>query len=222
MMKNKIFKFLILASALLLASGCGSSPEAEPTLDPVVIMTQVAGTIQAEITQAALLNPEPTIAPPPTATMLPIPTLPVPFAPTAPSSGAVPAPGLPALSPDNAIFIEDVTVPDDTVFWQGERFTKTWKIENTGTTIWNTGYRLIYYHGEPIMCNEEYMNVYLTQSVDPNNQVTLSVKMTAPDILGTYVNHFVMINDKGEVFGDPLYVQIKVGTTADKTPKPTG
>ncbi len=212
MNKKKIIKTCMLVCILVLIVGCGSSPEVTPTIDPIL----VAGTIQAEFTQAALLTPSATIAPPPTATSLPIPTLPLPLAPTSPANASGPAPLLPADSPDNAIWIEDVETPDGSIFEAGDRFTRTWKIENTGTTIWNTDYRLIYYYGEPIMCDEADMDIYLQQSVDPHNQITLSVRMTAPDQIGTYKNHFRMINDKGEVFGDNLFIEIVVGTWEEK------
>jgi hypothetical protein len=213
---KKIIKTCMLVCISVLIAGCGSSPAATPTIDPLVLMTDVAGTIQAEFTQAALLNPSATIAPPPTATPLPIPTQPLPSAPTSPAGASGPAPVLPGESPDNATWIEDVETPDGTIFEPGDRFTRIWKIENTGTTIWNTGYRLIYYFGDPIMCDEADMNIYIQQSVDPNNQITLSVRMTAPVPHGTYVNHFRMINDKGEVFGDNLFIEIVVGTYEEK------
>ncbi|MDO9545246.1 MAG: NBR1-Ig-like domain-containing protein [Pelolinea sp.] len=220
---KKIIKICLLISFAVIIAGCGTSPDATPTIDPVVIMTDVAGTIQAEITQAALLTPSATLAPPPTTTPLPIPALPIPSAPTSPAgTSGLPAGGLPAASPDNALFIEDVTVPDGSIYWPGERFTKTWKIENIGTTTWNTGYQLVYWDGTPIMCDENDKIIFLTQSVDPNNQITLSVRMTAPDPLSTYSNYFKMINDKGQPFGPDLSVVIKVGTTADKTPTPSG
>ncbi len=216
MNKNKNIKTCLLVCISALIAGCGSSPAATPTIDPLVVMTEVAGTVQAEITQAALLTPSATLTPPPIATPLPIPTQLLPGAPTSPASTSGPTPAFPVESPDNAIWIEDVETPDGTIFEPGDRFTRIWKIENTGTTIWNTGYRLIYYGGEPIMCDEADMDIYLEQSVDPHNQITLSVRMTAPDPHGTYVNHFRMINDKGEVFGDNLWVEIVVGTWEEK------
>lgn len=214
---KKIFKFWFLICLALIIAGCGSSPEATPTLDPVVVMTDVAGTIQADITQAALLTPSATLAPPPTSTPLPVPALPLPAAPTSPAgTSGQPAVGVAAVSPDNATWIEDVETPDGTVFEPGDRFTRKWKIENSGTNIWNTEYRLTYYDGQPIMCDEADMNIYLKQSVDPTNQITLSVRMTAPDPHGTYRNHFRMVNDKGEVFGDNLFIEILVGTWEEK------
>ncbi len=215
MNKKKIIRICMLVCISALIAGCGSSPEATPTIDPLVIMTDVAGTIQAEITQSALLTPSATIAPPPTSTPLPIPTQPLTSAPTIPANASGPVPTLPAESPDKALYIEDVTYPDDTTVWIGEKFTKTWKIENTGTTTWNTGYFLVYWDGEPIICDKEDLYIFIENPVEPNNQITLSVRITTPHTLGTYTNYFRMSNDKGQFFGDPLSVKIKVVKDAD-------
>ena len=215
---KKIFEIWLLISLAVIIAGCKPSPEATPTLDPVVVMTQVAGTIQAEITQAALLTPSATLPPPPTSTPFSVPALPIPLAPTSPA-GAIGQPaagGLPAVTPDNATWIADVETPDGTIFEAGDRFTRIFKIENSGTTTWNTDYRLIYFDGQPIMCDEADMNINLLQSVDPKSQLTISVRMTAPNTKGTFSNYFKMVNDKGEFFGESLEVEIIVGTWAEK------
>jgi len=225
MNKKKIIKTCMLMCISALIAGCGASPEATPTIDPLVVMTDVAGTIQAEITQSALLTPSATIAPPPTATPLPLPAQPLPSAPTIPANASGPAPVLPAESPDNLLFLQDITFPDGTVLWQNERFTKIWNIENNGTTTWDSSYKLVYWDSEPkdhIMAQEGQSVISIINPVEPGNQVELSVKMTAPAALGTYVNYFRMMNGEGQYFGDALYVQIRVGTTVDKTPIPTG
>jgi len=224
MNKKKIIKICMLVCISALIAGCGSSPEATPTIDPLVVMTDVAGTIQAEITQSALLTPLATVAPPPTAPPLPIPTQSLPSAPTLPVNASG-APALPAESPDNALFLQDKTFPDDTVLWQNERFTKTWNIENNGTTTWDTSYKLVYWDSVPsdqAMAQEGQSVISIINPVEPGNQIELSVKMTAPAALGTYINYFRMMNGEGQYFGDTLYVQIRVGTTEDKTPVPTG
>jgi len=188
-------------------------------------MTDVAGTIQAEITQSALLTPSATIVPPPTATPLPIPTQPLTSAPTIPANASGSAPALPAESPDNLLFLQDITFPDGTFVWQNERFTKTWNIENNGTTTWDTSYTLVYWDSDPKdqeMFQEGQEVIPIINPVEPGNQLTISVKMTAPAALGTYVNYYRMVNGEGQAFGDSLYVQIRVGTTEDKTPVPTG
>jgi len=215
MNKKKTIKASMLMCISALVAGCGSSPEATPTIDPLVVMTDVAGTIQAEITQSALLTPSATIAPPPTATPLPLPAQPLPSTPTIPANASGPAPVLPAESPDKALFIEDVTYPDGTTVWMGEKFTKTWIIENTGTTTWDTSYYLVYWDGEPIMCDEEDKFIFIENPVEPNNQITLSVRITAPHTFGTHVNYYRMANGDGQTFGDPLFIEIEVVNEAD-------
>ncbi len=216
----KITKYLIISSLLgisMVVASCGPKVEPTPTVDPNVIMTEVAMTVQAEVTQNALLTPSPTAPLPPTATVPPAPTQQLPVAPTLPSSGL--APTLPSTSADNATWIADVTVPDDTVFWKNETFTKTWKIENSGTTTWDSTYKLVYVDG-PIL--SEQLIVSIVDPVKPKNQVELSVPMKAPATLGTVTNYWRMMNGKGQFFGDVLYVKIVVGTEADKTVTPNG
>ena len=215
MKKKKIIITCIFVCVFALATGCGTSSPATPTLDPSVVMTNVAGTIQAEITLSALLTPSATIEPPPTATPLPIPTQSLPQAPTNPADAPGATPALPADIPDKALFIEDVTYPDGTTVWIGEEFIKTWKIENTGTTTWNTGYFLSYWDGEPIMGHPDDQFIFIEESVEPNSQISLSVRITAPHTLGTYTNFFRMANDKGQFFGDPINITIEVVKEAD-------
>jgi hypothetical protein len=105
------------------------------------------------------------------------------------------------------------------VYWQNERFTKTWKIENTGTTTWDTTYKLIYYDGAFLT---ETTVVSIESFVKPGNQLEISVIMQAPGTLGTYISYWKMINDKAQPFGDTLTVEILVGTEYDKTPTPAG
>jgi hypothetical protein len=214
---KNILKIIILTSLAVVITGCSAASEATPTLDPIAVMTQVAGTVQAQVTQASLLTPSPTIASPPTSTPFPVPTLPIPLVPTVPAGqSALPATGLPVVSPDDATWVADVETPDGTIFEGGDRFTRKFLIENSGTTTWNSGYRLIYFDGEPIICDEADKDIYLQQSVDPGNQLTIGIRMTAPGAKGTYRNYFRLINDKGEVFGDSLSVEIIVGTWEEK------
>src|SRR4030066_1421005 len=107
----KISKYLIISIVLgiaLVLTACGPKVEPTPTVDTYAIMTQVAMTVQAEVTRNAMLTPSATVPPPPTATVPPVPTQALPVAPTS----QVSQPTLPAMSPDNATWIADVTVPD--------------------------------------------------------------------------------------------------------------
>jgi len=211
----KIAKYLkisvFLGISMVLAS-CGSKAEPIPTVDPNMIMTQVALTVQADVTRIALLTPSATLPPPPAATLPTDPTLALP--PGQPDQAPVPA-----SLPDNATWIADVTVPDGTAFGKNQSFTKTWKIMNTGTTTWDSSYKLVYADG-PIL--GEVLIVSIINPVMPNDQIELSVPMKSPSELGTVVNHWRMMNGKGQFFGDDLYVQIVVGTESEKTATPNG
>ena len=100
-MKNtKYLLISVLFGIALIAAACGPKAEPTPTVDTNAVMTQVAMTVQAEVTQNALLTPSPTMPLPPTATLPPIPTQSAPPAPTTGAPGL--APTLPAESPDNA------------------------------------------------------------------------------------------------------------------------
>lgn len=213
-MKNLLVINLIMTISILGAS-CGPRVEPTPTVDPQAIMTEVAQTISAELTQVALLTPSPTATVPPTATPQPLPTQALPPAPTSPPGTGLLS-TLPAASPDNATWIADVTVPDDTLFAKNAKFTKTWKVENSGTTTWSSSYALIYIDGNPI---PENTIISIVNEVKPKVQVELSVVMQAPASDGTYTVWFRMMNSKGQLFGDPLYVRFIIGAV---TPTPAG
>ena len=211
----RIAKYLIISFVLgisLVVASCGPKVEPIPTADPNMIMTQIALTVQADVTRIALLTPSATLPPPPAATLQPLPTQ------ALPTGQPIQAP-LPASSPDNAVWVADVTVPDGTVFWKNQSFTKTWKIMNTGTTAWDTSYKLVYIDG-PIL--GEVLVVSIINPVKPNDQIELSVPMKSPSELGTVVNYWRMMNGKGQFFGDALYVQFTVGTVSEKTATPNG
>src|SRR5512133_720225 len=48
-----------------------------------------------------------------------------------------------------AILLRDVTIQDDTHVKAGEKFTKTWEIQNTGTCPW-VGYTIKFSAGDPM------------------------------------------------------------------------
>jgi len=200
--KKVQFGILLMLAGTLALSGC-----AKPTEDPSVRITQIAMTVQAEITPNALLTPSPTatFTPAPTATITPTPTLsgsPTPAATRAvvvnPSSG------------DNAIYMDDVTIPDGTVVTAGSTFVKTWKVKNTGTTTWTKDYQLIYLDG--VMGTDSLQAVKLTAPVAPGETVDISVNFTAPEVNGSYISYWKMYSAAGFVFGEAFNVQFVVGT----------
>ncbi len=97
---------------------------------------------------------------------------------------------------DQAEFVEDVTVPDDTVVAPGETFVKTWRIRNVGTCTWGPRYFLVFVAGDLLGGKSVPLPV-----VSPEAEVDLSIEVTAPEEEGTYRGDWQIRNPDGELFG---------------------
>lgn len=210
-------KKVVLVILVLLVGALSLSACAKPTEDPSVKITQIAMTVVAQMTQNAALTPSATATFTPTATATEIPATPTLSGPTqTPTPVMLPTA---AGSADNAKFITDVTIPDGTVFTADTAFTKTWRIQNTGTTTWDTNYSLVYLEG--VLGTNNLQSVKLTKSVKPGETVDISVNFTAPKTNGTYISWWRMFSSSGYLFGESMNVQFSVGTTsATVTPTP--
>src|SRR5574341_2099831 len=71
-------------------------------------------------------------------------TLPTEIPPTASPTSDPLTPSATPSCRDEAIFVEDVTYPDNTRLAAGEKFTKTWKLQNTGKCTW-IGYTIAFF-----------------------------------------------------------------------------
>lgn len=112
---------------------------------------------------------------------------------------------------DQAAFIADVTIPDDTILMPGASFVKTWRVRNDGDCPWTTGYRFAFAGGDQMGGPPA---VPLPQVVEPGAEVDLSVPLVAPSIGGIYRGDWLLQNGAGEVFSSqaefPFYVQVVV------------
>lgn len=140
---------------------------------------------------------------------IPMTSTPSPFTPT-------PGPTSEVSCKDRASFVADVTVPDGTTFVPGAAFVKTWRLSNSGTCPWTTGYKLVFSTGNK-MGGPEF--VQFTNAVPQGQLIDLSVNLIAPPTAGSYRGYWMLKNEKGKLFGlspqadDPFYVDIKVAGT---------
>jgi len=120
---------------------------------------------------------------------------------------------LPADCTDKAAFVDDVSVPDGSVFLAGEQFTKTWRLRNEGTCPWTPDYELILVNGESLGSDDV---IALAELVAPGDEGDISISMTAPETPGTYKSEWMLRNPAGDNFGvgdeanDPFWVEIEV------------
>jgi len=102
--------------------------------------------------QAAQATETPTVAPatatvPPPATNTPTEEI-IPVTAITETPSPTPTAFVPENAADcvnNAKFVSDVTIPDNSNIIAGTAFTKTWRIQNAGTCIWWSGYTLEHY-----------------------------------------------------------------------------
>jgi hypothetical protein len=87
-----------------------------------------------------------------------------------------------------------------------ERFTKTWRVENTGTCDWVYLYRLVLLSGNGMDGNPQNLG----DVVVPTQWKRLSINLKAPRQPGTYTGYWRLGDQNGNMFGSTLTVSIVV------------
>jgi hypothetical protein len=198
----RVFLFMVVGIALLFVAAC-NFPVPDPTGrgEQGLELTRAAQTVSAQLTQQAA-NAQRT------------PT------PTTPDNNGDPGeqntlpPGVTPTEPtptptncDQAGFVADVTIPDNTRLDPGEEFEKTWRLRNTGTCTWTSSYAIVFDKGDSL--GAPASSPLTEVDIPPNETVEVSITLTAPDDSGTYQGHWKLRNAHGQVFG--------LGTQADRT-----
>ena len=115
------------------------------------------------------------------------------------SGGGGTSGGTPGVACTNsAKYIADVSIPDGTQINPGTGFTKTWRVENTGTCIWGTSYKLAFVRGEQMGAPNQ---VPLPAEVKTGQSVDLSVNFIAPTEPGDYESYWKFNDPAGTQFG---------------------
>jgi len=191
---------LFLALVLSACNLPSNAQEQEATEGADSVLTAAAQTVEANLTQAAILNP-PTVPVIPTSTTAP-PTVTL----AATSATTAPPAATATQNCDDADFVSDVTIPDGTTLSPNETFTKTWRLKNAGTCSWTPSYTIVFSNGDS-------MNGPATQAlagnVNPGQTVDISVNLTAPSTAGDYRGYWKLRNAAGVLFAT-IYVDIKV------------
>jgi len=200
--------FLVgLVSCNLPIGGPATVPD-ENAINTSVAQTLVAlgGSAATEAVNPPAAGAEPTITTAPLATAA---------LPTAAPTAVPPTPEPTQDTCNRASWIEDVTIPDGSVFLPNKDFVKTWRIKNVGTCTWNTGYAVVYYNGDQMGAPAA---TQLLGNVAPGATVDLSVNMKSPGTNGNYHGDFMLRSDAGLIFGTgsaynaPIYAEIKVSS----------
>jgi hypothetical protein len=122
-------------------------------------------------------------------------------------------------------FVQDLTVPDDTVFPPGAEFEAGWRLRNNGTCPWTEGYAVAFIGGDAMGITT---TVPLENAVAPGETEDVAIMLTAPETPGAYRSNWQLSDAEGNVFGidgvaeDAFWVQIIVeeGAAPVGTPAP--
>jgi hypothetical protein len=201
-MIKQVLTLILLAS---LVYACGPTAPVEPTFSVSAIHTFAAETVIAEFTQTALAVPPTSAATATTAATATREGTEQPTATTAPTNNPFETTPTQVIC-DDAKWVEDVTVPDGTQMSPGQDFVKTWKIRNTGSCTWGTGYVPIFAYAEKMGGIAEP----LTGAVAPGEEVEISVRFKAPTNTGEFASTWRMANASNIPFGENVFVLIVV------------
>ncbi len=116
----------------------------------------------------------------------------------------------------DAEFVGDLTIPDSTPLTAGQRFTKTWRVRNTGSCVWEAGTSLAFAGGAQMGAP----NAVAVALVNPGEITDISVSMQAPSAPNTYTGLWRFGDPQGNLFGAQLSVRIIVAApnVATNTP----
>lgn len=106
----------------------------------------------------------------------------------------------------NLQFIEDITIPDGSIVLPGLKLDKRWRVENTGTCNWDESFRLRLISGQDFGASSE-------QALFParsGTEATIRIIFNAPREEGVYHSAWQAVNPRGDLFGDPIYIDFVV------------
>jgi uncharacterized protein YkwD len=185
-------KKILLSIIILLLTACANIKAEAPTDAPILFVTSTL---------------------PPTKPGLTLPTE------TATAVSPTPDALTPHPTPtcrEGALFVEDITYPDNTHLKAGEKFTKTWKLQNTGTCKW-TGYTVAFVSGDKM----EAPDSVPVPETEAKSTVEVSVDLVAPAEKGSYTGNFELRDAEGKSIPlgtEPTFwVRIAVGEGAEGT-----
>ena len=210
--------FIVTVWISLALSACSGGAATEP---PASTATESPDTTApASVTDTAMTTD--------TAVTATVATAAITDTPATPPSPTVDA-SIPTNAPDctnSALFVTDVTIPDNSNMVGGTTFTKTWRISNNGTCVWGPTYTLSHYSDERLGAPDS-VPLGLTY---PGQTLDISVDLVAPNTTGTHRGNFVIENPQGLIMkiadDSRLWVIINVTSVSAATvavsPTPIG
>ncbi|XP_046395158.1 protein ILRUN [Ischnura elegans] len=103
-------------------------------------------------------------------------------------------------------FIKDVTIGEGESVPPCTRFTKTWRLQNSGDESWPPGCCLRFTHGDQLCAPDSV----LVNVLEPGHFTDVSVEMVSPQEAGIYQSKWRMSTATGTFFGEIIWVILTV------------
>lgn len=224
-MKTKRSLYLAIGAMLMAMLACSGPGGITPTPDLTaafgVALTAAFATAQALPLPGVTGTSVAAVTPPTEAASLTVPSVePAGATPTTQPAGmtATTAPSVtagPTACTDTAQFVADVTIPDGTRLAARSTFTKTWRIQNTGTCTWSQVYFLNFAAGARM---DGPIALAFPGYVAPNATMDISVNFTSPATPGDYAGKWQLTNPAGSSFLEvDVVINVPVPPTATLT-----
>jgi len=115
------------------------------------------------------------------------------------------------LQTPRAKFIADITIPDGMTVEPEAKLNKIWRVKNKGSTAWPSSVFLVHIGGAKLTNSDSFKLEY---DVQPDQEVELSLPITAPKTPGRYISFMRLQLPNGTFFGDRLWTDIVVTAPA--------
>lgn len=197
MRKSTFLKALYVVLTTLLLAGCyfGFEP-APPDATRSRIETAAAQTVSALRTSVATVRTEtpmggPTITNTPRGELYTL--TPGPSVTQSPTTSGSPC--------NQAAFVDDVTIPDGSIILPLSRFTKTWRLRNTGTCTWTSSYQIVFSGRGSNLGSQSVFPLIPSGEVNSGQEALVSVDLVAPGQAGSYRSYWQLRAPDGSTFG---------------------
>ena len=143
-----------------------------------------------------------------------VPWTPLPVASNGPLPTAtpIPAPSAPITSSTNCVndagFLEDLTIPDQTVVDPGAELDKRWSVQNRGSCDWGPGYHLLHISNDAFSTMDE-IALYPASA---GSMAVWQVQLVAPLDPGEHISIWQARAPDGALFGEQVYLWVVVAT----------
>lgn len=116
-------------------------------------------------------------------------------------------------SPHQAKFVQFNTPDNLDILIEGKPFTVVWRMKNTGTTVWGNGTKVVSINSpaNPPMSNQTVFalaDVGSRATVLPNQEVDITLRMTALAANHRHESHWQLQDDQGRRFGQTFFVWV--------------